>query len=308
MKISRKALLLLPWVLAAAPAMAVCVPDTPLVVYAEAVPVRFVDAPDVLLHEARSRTIRYQCDAAEGAVLRPMITGLTYVRDIDDAPAYEISSDSPLMTVHFESYPDNGDEGLETSLDALRDNPWYFPAAGSEMNVTLRFYSRGGPMRPQLQRSLGAVTVIGSSTAEFRFEVGYEFQGVTCALSDANVVLDPIAAEYLEAAGSGGSKDFTVTMNCGVPGRPVSLEIVDATDHGNMTDILAASAGSDAQGVGVQILHKGSPLPMGITWAHTDSTGAIERIPFSARYARIPGETLIPGAIQGQAVLIANYY
>lgn len=286
---------------------AACLPDLPSVTYAQTVPVRFVHAPDVLLHSAGSRVIRYRCDASEDALLRPMLPGLAYVRHINGMPAYEISPDSPLVTLSFASFPDDGSEGLETDLDALRDNPWYFPSAVSDMSVTLDFYSRGGPMRPQAQRALGSVAVIGSGTTEFRFEIGYAFQGTTCTLRNANVVLDPVPARLLDAQITAGHKDFTVIMDCGVPGRPVSLEIFDATDRANTSTLLAPAPGSDAEGVAVQILHKGRLLDMGTVWAHTDSTGAQETLDFAARYVRAPG-ALKAGLIRGEAVLVANYY
>ncbi|EMT5435946.1 MULTISPECIES: fimbrial protein [Stenotrophomonas] len=289
-------------------AHAACVPNVPSVTYAQTVPVRFVPEPDVLLHVAHSSAINYQCDAEESATLRAALSGLTYVRDINDEPAYELSPDSPLVVVYFSNSPDNGAEGVGGAIDALRDNSWSFEAAGNYMEAELYFYSRGGPMRPQTQRRLGSVQVLGSGSAEFHFELGYEFQGTTCALMDASPVLDPISADALDATGSGGAKDFTVQMDCGVPGRPVSLEIYDATDRSNMSDILAPAAGSSAQGVGLQVLHNGLPLPMGRVWAHTDSTGASERIPFTARYIRLAGEPLLAGEIIGQAVLVANYY
>lgn len=289
-------------------AHAVCVPDAPSVTYAQTVPVRFVHGPDVLLHTASAPIITYQCDSNEDAILRPRLMGLTYVRDIDSEPAYELSPDSPLVVLSFWNEPDNGGEGLEGAIDAMRDSSWYFEAAGNRTRAILRFYSRGGPMRPQTQRPLGSVQVLGSGSAEFHFELGYEFQGTTCALMDASPVLDPISAAALDATGTGGAKDFTVQMDCGVPGRPVSLEIHDATDRSNMSDILVPAAGSSAQGVGLQVLHNGLPLPMGRVWAHTDSTGASERIPFTARYIRLTGEPLLAGEIIGQAVLVANYY
>ncbi|MDV3435171.1 hypothetical protein R1H25_06855 [Stenotrophomonas sp. C2852] len=43
-------------------------------------------------------------------------------------------------------------------------------------------------------------------------------------------------------------------------------------------------------------------------WAHTDSTGAAEDIPFTARYIRLAGQPLKAGAIVGEAVLMADYY
>ncbi len=289
-------------------AQALCVPSAPSVSFARTVPVRFVQAPDVLLYTADAPGIRFECDADEDVVLRPTIAGLTYVRDIDGAPAYEISQDSPLMTITFESVPEDGSEGLWTSLDAFGANRWYFPREGSQTWAKLHFYSRGGPMRPQTQRALGAVLVEGSGPAEFRFAIGYDFHGTTCTLSNAHVVLDPITASELEATQAGGDKDFVVTMNCGVPGRPVSLQIHDATDRGNATDVLAPAPGSDAQGVGLQILHKGAPLMMGRVWSHTDSTGAAEDIPFTARYLRLPADTLAAGDIRGEAILMADYY
>lgn len=290
-------------------AKALCVPSVPSVTYAQTVPVRFVEAPDVLLHTARSQAIEFDCDRGEDANLRPVMAGLTYVRDIDYAPAYEVSPYSPLMTITFESELGSGSEPIEGALDAFGPNPWYLYDDKNRIWVALRFYSRGGPMRPQPQRSLGEVVVEGTpSTAQFRFEIGYDFQGTTCTLSNAHVVLDPISATHLDAAQAGGDKDFTVTMNCGVPGRPVSLQIFDAIDRGNTSDVLAPAGGSDAQGVGLQILHKGAPLPMGRVWAHTDSTGVTENIPFSARYLRLPGEAMAAGAITGEAVLLADYY
>lgn len=295
-------------------AHAVCVPDVPSVTYAQTVPVRFVQEPDVLLHRASSSIINLYCDTDEDVLIAPRLTGLRYVRDIDGFPAYEISPDSPLVQLVFHAAPLNGTEGPEWPIDALSDHSWGVPGdsvegpGGAAFQFRLEFYSRGGPMRPQLQRSLGSVQVLGSSSVEFHFEIGYEFQGTTCALMDASPVLDPISADALDASGTGGAKDFTVQMDCGVPGRPVSLEIYDATDRSNMSDILAPAAGSSAQGVGLQVLHNGLPLPMGRVWAHTDSTGASERIPFTARYIRVPSEPLLAGDIVGQAVLVANYY
>ncbi|RRU70540.1 MULTISPECIES: fimbrial protein [Stenotrophomonas maltophilia group] len=289
-------------------AQALCVPSTPSVTYVKNVPVRFVQAPDVLLHTANSPAIHFVCDASEHVDLRPVMAGLTYVRDIDDAPAYEISPDSPLMTITFMSENEDGSEGLDGPLDVSNPNRWYFPAAKSQTRAWLSFYSRGGPMRPQAQRPLGAVLVDGSGPAEFRFEIGYEFHGTTCTLSNAHVVLDPIAARDLEAVPTGGDKNFVVTMQCGVPGRPVSLQIHDANDRSNATDVLVPAAGSEAQGVGLQVLHSGAPLMMGRVWAHTDSTGAAEDIPFSARYIRQAGQPLKAGAIVGEAVMMADYY
>ncbi len=293
-------------------AHAVCVPDVSSVTYSQTVPVRFVQEPDVLLHQAGSATITLHCDAEENLVVAPRLMGLRYVRDIDGWPAFEISPDSPLVQLLIDALPLDGSEGVEPwPIDPLNDFTHWIggSSGGSEFRFRLHFFSRGGPMRPQLQRALGSVQVQGTGgTGEFHFEIGYEFQGATCALMDASPLLDPIHADVLEASGTGGEKDFTVQMDCGVPGRPVSLEIYDASDRSNSSDILAPAAGSSAQGVGLQVLHNGLPLPMGRVWAHTDSTGASERIPFAARYIRLPSEPLVAGEIVGQAVLVANYY
>lgn len=293
-------------------AQAVCVPDIPSVTYAQTVPVRFVQEPDVLLHQAGSSTITLRCDADEDVVVAPRLLGLKYVRDIDGWPAFETSPDSPLVQLLIDAMPLDDSEGVEPfPIDALKDfSQWIWgDTGGSEFRFRLHFFSRGGPMRPQLQRAMGSVQVQGSGgTGEFHFEIGYEFQGTTCALMDASPVLDPIRADVLDASGTGGEKDFTVQMDCGVPGRPVSLEIYDASDRSNSSDILAPAAGTSAQGVGLQVLHNGLPLPMGRVWAHTDSTGASERIPFTARYIRLASEPLRAGDIVGQAVLVANYY
>ena len=293
-------------------AQAVCVPHIPSVTYAQTVPVRFEQEPDVLLHEAGSAAITLHCDADEDLVVAPRLNGMRYVRDIDGWPAFEMSPDSPLVQLLIDAVPLDGSEGMEPwPIDALNDSTHWIggDTGGSEFRFRLHFYSRGGPMRPQLQRALGSVQVQGSGgTGAFYFEIGYEFQGTTCALMDASPVLDPIRADALEATGTAGKKDFTVQMDCGVPGRPVSLEIHDASDRSNTSDILAPAAGSSAQGVGLQVLHNGLPLPMGRVWAHTDSTGASERIPFTARYIRLASEPLRAGDIVGQAVLVANYY
>ncbi|AWH31977.1 fimbrial protein [Stenotrophomonas sp. SAU14A_NAIMI4_8] len=291
---------------------AVCVPDTPSVTYAQTVPVRFVQEPDVLLYEAGSSTITLRCDAGEELIVAPRLMGLRYVRDIDGWPAFETSPDSPLVQLLIDALPLDGSEGMEPwPIDPLNDSTYSIGSGtgGSEFRFRLHFFSRGGPMRPQLQRALGSVQVQGSGgMGEFHFEIGYEFQGTTCALMDASPVLDPIRADVLDATGTGGEKDFTVQMDCGVPGRPVSLEIHDASDRSNSSDILAPAAGTSAQGVGLQVLYNGLTLPMGRVWAHTDSTGASERIPFTARYIRLPSEPLLAGEIVGQAVLVANYY
>ena len=239
--------------------------------------------------------------------MRPVFAGLNYMRDIDGATAYETNPDSPLMAIWFESENEDGSEAVEDLLDAAGQNGWRLNVGRSQTWAKLQFYSRGGPMRRQPQRPLGVVRVEGSGPAEFRFEIGYDFRGTTCILSNAHVVLDPITASDLDDAHSGGDKDFIVTMNCGVPGRPVSLQIHDASDRGNVSDVLVPAAGSDAQGVGLQIVHKGAPLRMGRVWVHTDSTGAAEDIPFTARYLRLPAEALAAGVIIGEAVLLADY-
>ncbi|MBH1864512.1 fimbrial protein [Stenotrophomonas maltophilia] len=293
-------------------AHAVCVPDVPSVTYAQTVPVRFVQEPDVLLHTASSSFITMHCDSAENLIVAPRLLGLRYVRDIDGYPAFEMGPDSPLVQLRLDATPLGDEEGAEPyPIDPVNSSThWvYDNSGGSIFRFMLDFYSRGGAMRPQPQRASGSVQLQGTGgTGDFYFEIGYEFQGTTCALMDASPVLDPISADALDATGSGGAKDFTVQMDCGVPGRPVSLEIYDATDGSNMSDILAPAAGSSAQGVGLQVLHNGLPLPMGRVWAHTDSTGASERIPFTARYIRLAGEPLLAGEIIGQAVLVANYY
>lgn len=293
-------------------AHAVCVPDVPGVRYAQTVPVRFVQEPDVLLHQAGSSPITLHCDASEDVVVAPRLLGLRYVRDVDGWPAFEISPDSPLVQLLLDAMPLDDSEGVEPApIDPLNDfaHPISGGTGGSKFSFILSFYSRGGPMRPQTQRALGSVQIQGSGgMGEFQFEIGYEFQGTTCALLDASPVLDPISADALDVNGTGGEKEFAVQMDCGVPGRPVSLEIYDASDRSNSSNILAPAAGSSAQGVGLQVLHNGLTLPMGRVWAHTDSTGASERIPFTARYIGLPSEPLLAGDIVGQAVLVANYY
>ncbi|MDV3435169.1 hypothetical protein R1H25_06845 [Stenotrophomonas sp. C2852] len=129
--LAARCLVLLALVGVAGSAQALCVPSAPSVTYVQNVPVRFVPAPDVLLHTATSQSIQFDCDADEHVSLQPSIGGLTYVRHIDGAPAYETGPDSPLMTIWFESEPDNGDEGLTVPLDVSVSNPWYLPRARS---------------------------------------------------------------------------------------------------------------------------------------------------------------------------------
>ncbi len=238
---------------------------------------------------------------------------MRYVRHIDGDPAYEMTPDSPLVVLRLQlyQYDETGVpvEGVEPpALDANRMMPLYLQAGHALLQVKLDVYTRGGAMRPAAQRHIGSVLIGDGNDAEFRFDLGYDFLGSTCALTNAQVRLDPVAADLLDRQTAAGEKSFHVGMDCGtVPGRPIALEINDAHDRSNTSDVLHPAPVSAARGVGLQVMYDGLPLRMGTVWGHSPSKGAPERIPFSARYIRTGGE-MTPGMLSAEAVLTANYY
>ena len=297
----------------ALPGMAACVPNVPLVSFSRTVSAPFFNEPDRPLFQAITGNVDFSCSAPGVLDALPVFSGMRYVRHIDGEPAYEMGPESPLVVMRLEmaEYDASGTpiESVEhPALESNKNNPRYVQGARVVLYVNLQFYSRGGTMRPLPQQSAGSVQVGNSDVAEFRFDLGYDFVGTTCALTDARVGLDPVDLRLLASQPSAGEKAFDVAMDCGAAaGRPISLEITDAQNRGNMSDVLTATPASTTQGVGLQILRNGAPLQMGTVWAHSASTGMPERVPFSARYVRTAGD-LGAGSISAEAVLTANYY
>ncbi len=300
-------------VAAAFPASAECIPDVALVTYSRTVTSQFISEPDRPLFSAPTGLIRFNCSRSGDVDVFPSFSGMRYVRHINGNPAYETAPDSPLVTLRLRlyQYDEFGDpvEGVDPpALDANRRLPLYLQKGHALIQISLEVFARGGAMRPASQRQVGSVFIGNQNVAEFRFDLGYDFLGSTCTLTDARVLLDTIAADLLAQHATAGEKAFSVGMDCGpVSGRPVALEISDAHDRSSTSDVLRATPESSARGVGMQLLYGGQPLRMGTVWGHSLSTGAPERIPFSARYIRT-SEDLTPGSINAEAVLTANYY
>jgi len=298
---------------AALPASAACIPDMSSVTYSRTVTSQFINDPDRQLFSAKTAHIRFDCSKTVDVAVTPTFSGLRYVRRINGDPAYEMTPDSPLVVLrlYVMQYDETGGlvEGVDPpALDASLTTPLNLQAGHAIVQVALEVYTRGGAMRPAPQRHVGSVRIGNQAVAEFGFDLGYDFLGSTCALIDAQVTLDPVAADLLDRQITAGERVFHVGMDCRtVPGRPIALEINDANDRNSTSDVLRPTTASGARGVGLQLLYGGLPLRMGTVWGHSPSTGGPERIPFSARYIRTGGE-LTPGSLSAEAILTANYY
>ncbi|WP_108771082.1 fimbrial protein [Stenotrophomonas sp. SAU14A_NAIMI4_8] len=146
--------------------------------------------------------------------------------------------------------------------------------------------------------------LVGTGTLELGFDVSVIRD---CTVQGATLTLDDVRANALAGAeSSAGDKDFVVNMACSHDNVPVELTLTDAHAPGSSGSLLAAAPGSDAAGVQIELLRNGLPVQLGMPWAYGMSVTGSNPIPLSARYART-ADTLVAGAIVGEAVLMADY-
>ncbi|WP_159091850.1 fimbrial protein [Stenotrophomonas sp. ZAC14D2_NAIMI4_7] len=281
---------------------------------------RFTEAPDAVMGYGLV-DLHLRCDGSEDRVaVMPTLGNLRYVRDVpheyDDngpvgyAPAFEFSTDSPLLVFDYSAVPDqSGTGGARAYLEPGRRVD--VAVDPRRADVFLRLYvtafSRGGQMQAQPVRSLGTVeSSIGGASARHHIAVGFRFRAQTCAVTHPHVTLDDIDLETLRALPDAAEKHFSIIVNCRAGGRPLTLELVDIHAPGNRTNLLSPAPGTTATGVALQVLHQGQPLAMATPWDYGTTQSGSQSIPFSARYLRT-ADALQAGAVLGEATLLATY-
>ncbi|RRU70543.1 hypothetical protein EGJ89_14205 [Stenotrophomonas maltophilia] len=257
------------------------------------------------------------CSGREPIEIDLAVTGLTYVQDVQmdglTFAAYETGPTSPLLVFkHNSGYLGGGSNSIALKLGRNVDPNGARPT-GEEYRSQVLVYvvSRGGVMTSIPYGLIGSATTWPQSSPSISrtvpISIGVDMKAPACTLSDASVMLDPISADELPAAGSTvGDKPLLAVMRCPGPGISVDLSLADANDPSATGSALQPTVDSDAVGVQIELLHSGVPVQFGQRWSHGLSVGGNEDLEFTARYLRT-GSDIAPGDINGQAVLTADY-
>jgi type 1 fimbria pilin len=135
----------------------------------------------------------------------------------------------------------------------------------------------------------------------------------TCSLENPpTLILEDVLPTDLATAGAAAKeKPFQVTMKCvasrGDGGARIQLVLHDAANAGNVSDTLDPAPGSEASGVGLQVLRDGIPIQLGSPWRWGTALGtATHNIDLGARYVRT-NAPVYPGKIKGLATLVLSY-
>ncbi|HIE5512698.1 TPA: fimbrial protein [Stenotrophomonas maltophilia] len=259
----------------------------------------------------------FDCGAGQQAfMVQASLSGLTYEKDIvyegTVYPAYRLSRRSPLI-IFLHVVDAGGATPVPLRVGQIVRNPGLILSAPGELGHWLqaRYYFPGGAMESVPSTYLGTIDIWpeGDPSQRYRHGVtlGFTIPPLTCTLSHATHVLDDVSADELAAAGSdAGESAFDMPLQCPSANVEVSLRMNDASGANGTDGLLAAAAGSTAQGVQIQLLRGGHPVQLGAGWLHGDSSKGSQVIPFSARYRR-NADALQPGLIRGEAVLTATY-
>jgi len=251
----------------------------------------------------------------------PAMGGLRFVRDIEvdgvRHAAYEWSGTSPLVVFRYRSRPD-GSGTRHIPLDALAQTVVKVQAGASsivdnnKVDVALHFrlLSRGGPMTPVPSATLGGRSTLqwpSSGALNHQLTVSVNIRATPCALSNTDTVLDAITSTALPSPGAtAGRKATGLRVDCPFAGTRVQLQVVDNLMGANTSDRLTATPASTARGVVLQLLHNATPVTLRSTLDMGTLRQGVNVLPLEARYVRT-NDPLVPGLIQGQAVVIANY-
>ena len=230
------------------------------------------------------------------------VAGTTY-------PTYALSPTSPLIIFRMEN--SNG-SGVPIHLYQVNDLPLRVNAAnGAYVYIRAGAISRRG-MTSQSHNTSEIVrywvrdSPAPPQEAALTFDVSVT--GSTCGVLDTPVQLNDITPRDLGAAGSTAARmDFTVDLVCPGDNIPVRLTLTDATPGGNAgPGRLRPTPGSTAKGVSIELLRNNVPVVFGQQWSFGNGFNGVQKIPLSARYFRESG-ALVPGTIEGQAYLTADY-
>lgn len=227
-----------------------------------------------------------------------------------DHRMYETAPDSALMIftvgndmLDIESTLNPG----QTSYHTINRSP----SGSMGVKITVYSFSRGGGMR-SFEAFNGLVRIHFPAAPQLDTEVPVDFSinfpATTCPLKDANEQLQDVLASDLPTPGSTAhEKTVAIRMECGADAPRARLSLSDANDASNVGSVLAPAAGSDAQGVRIQLLRHGSEVQFGQRWLIDPGVGGTQDQAFTARYLRT-NDPLLPGVIKGEAVLDVDYW
>ncbi|QKH36380.1 fimbrial protein [Achromobacter pestifer] len=146
----------------------------------------------------------------------------------------------------------------------------------------------------------------------------------TCSFTAGSVQasLDNVSAKSFTGVGSTSpARPFSIDLACKGGDEGMSAQVyatlTDATDASNRSKVLSLSPGSQAKGVGIQVLHEGAVLGYGPDsseptnvnrWhAGTVATGMTAfSIPLAARYVQTD-PVVTPGTANGRATFTMSY-
>ena len=168
----------------------------------------------------------------------------------------------------------------------------------------------------------GAVVSAQSMTKLAPLSITVTAKACTITSGAANTVVMPQLVTYsLKAVGDVSatkSAPFSLGLKCDA-GVSVYATLTDATDPANTSNILSLAKNSTAAGLGIQIMKKGTTIPLNFgpdsaakgnknQWLVGTSvaSGSVISVPFEARYIKTE-ETIKPGAMSALSTITFSY-
>lgn len=218
--------------------------------------------------------------------------------------------------------------GMPVPLDSANRHDTGVAIRTGEQNVPIRFQmvktsndlSSGSftiPMYLSCNRNEWANGNGDSST--LNMTVNAEVITQTCGLvnPDVQVQLPQVGSSSFRGVGSSArATGFTLDFQCDAA-ADARFNIADATELGNDSDALALMPGSTATGLGVRLLHQGTPVHLApgqvfdqggseFPLRNQESGQVSITLPFSAEYLQTE-EQVTPGTVQAQALVTIDY-
>ncbi|MGB7193055.1 MAG: fimbrial protein [Collimonas pratensis] len=134
---------------------------------------------------------------------------------------------------------------------------------------------------------------------------------VACSVSNTVVPVPLGEVDLSKFTGTGstpGAQNFNISLNCDA-GTKVNITLDGTHDSSGIAGVLALSpsAGTVAQGAGVQLLHGGTPVALGVPIATgTAAAAGNYNIPLVARYYQTAA-TVMPGVANSAATFTITY-
>ncbi|MBB1631109.1 hypothetical protein A9975_09530 [Cupriavidus sp. UME77] len=135
------------------------------------------------------------------------------------------------------------------------------------------------------------------------------------------VVMPQLVTYSLKAVGdvsAAKSAPFSLGLKCDA-GVSVYATLTDATNPANTGNILSLAKNSTASGLGIQIMKKGTSIPLNFgpdsaakgntnQWlvGTSAASGSVISVPFEARYIKT-AETIKPGAMSALSTITFSY-